>query len=250
MRCNPLAALAAAALIPTVLVWSLDPVSAAVAVPLEVLLALGAGLAPRSLWRRAWLVLLVAPFSALTGLLYGRESGRHYLDFGLLHLTDGSIALAVTIFLRVLALALPAVLLVGGTDATALADALAQRLRLPQRFVYGALAALRLGEVLREDAAALGLARRARGVGDGGRIRRAAGVSLALFVMSVRRGSSLATAMEARGFGGPTPRSFWRDSPWGGRDWALMAAALAVAAASVAIAVAAGAWNPVIGGAG
>lgn len=249
MRCSPLAGLAAAAIIPSVLVWSLDPVSAGVAVPLELLLALATGLRPGSLLRRGWLVLVAAPFSALTGLLYGRASGRHYLEFGLLQVTDGSVALAGTMFLRVLALALPAVLLVGGTDATALADALAQRLRLPQRFVYGALAALRLGEVLREDAAALRLARRSRGV-DRGRIARAGAVPLALFVMSVRRGSSLATAMEARGFGGPTPRSFWRRSPWRARDWALIAAALLLAAVSVWVAVAVGAWNPVIGGAG
>ncbi|NKF34541.1 energy-coupling factor transporter transmembrane protein EcfT, partial [Pseudomonas sp. BGM005] len=72
--------------------------------------------------------------------------------------------------------------------------------------------------LLTDDWRALALARRARGVADQGRVRRAFGMAFALFVLAIRRGSSLATAMEARGFGGTGPRSWARESTWDRRD--------------------------------
>ena len=45
----------------------------------------------------------------------------------------------------------------------------------------------------------MALSRRARGIGDHGAIRRFATMAFALLVLAIRRGSKLATAMEARG---------------------------------------------------
>ncbi len=105
-----------------------------------------------------------------------------------------------------LAIALPAVALFITIDPTDLADGLAQTLRLPARFVLGALAGLRLiglaGRGLAFGRASL-VAR--RGVGDRNAVRRFFGMAFALLVLSIRRGSVLATAMEARGFGAPDP---------------------------------------------
>ena len=103
--------------------------------------------------------------------------------------------LAGAIFLRVLAIAVPSVVLFATTDPTDLADALAQLVRLPARFVLGALAGLRLVGLLIDDWRELAMARRARGVADTGRIRRFAGQTFALFVLAIRRGTKLATAM-------------------------------------------------------
>ncbi|HEY9425114.1 MAG TPA: energy-coupling factor transporter transmembrane component T, partial [Microterricola sp.] len=129
---------------------------------------------------------------------------------------------------------------------TELADGLAQVAKLPSRFVLGALAALRLVGLFIDDWRSLQLARRARGVADRGLLRRLLGQAFALLVLSIRRGSKLATAMEARGFGGATRRSWARDSVFGARDWFAIAVGFAIAIAAVTVAVVTGSWNFVL----
>jgi len=234
MRVNPVARLAAALLLPLGIVWSIDAVSAGVALALELALIPLLGIPWRRFWVRTAVVWIAAPLSGLTLLLYGEEGGRHWFDWLAVHVTDSSIQLAIAATLRVLAIALPAAALLVGIDATALADGLVQLVRLPARFVYGALAAMRLGELFREDYRMLELARRARGVADRGRLRRFLGAAFALLVLSIRRGSALATAMEARGFGAPGPRSFARESRWGAAEWLLLLVAALVGAVATA----------------
>jgi energy-coupling factor transport system permease protein len=98
-----------------------------------------------------------------------------------------------------------------------------------------------------EDWRALELARRARGIADRGRIRRFAGQAFALLVLAIRRGSTLATAMEARGFGAPGRRTWARPSRLAARDAVLLAGAVAIAAAAVTASVATGHWNFIAG---
>ncbi|RII99190.1 energy-coupling factor transporter transmembrane protein EcfT, partial [Clavibacter nebraskensis] len=62
-------------------------------------------------------------------------------------------------------------------------------------------------------------------------------------VLSIRRGSKLATAMEARGFGGATARTWARPSVVGRGEALVVAVAVLVAVSSVAAAVAAGTWD-------
>jgi len=118
--------------------------------------------------------------------------------------------------------------------------------RLPSRFVLGGLAGLRLVGLFIDDWRALELARRARGIGDGGAIRRLAGQAFALLVLSIRRGSKLATAMEARGFGAPIRRTWARPSTLGGREYALVGMGLIVALLAVVVSVATGNWHFVL----
>ena len=67
-----------------------------------------------------------------------------YFEWLFIRVSDGSLELALATLLRVLAIGLPAVALFITIDPTDLADGLAQTLRLPARFVLGALAGLRL----------------------------------------------------------------------------------------------------------
>jgi len=239
---NPVAKIGASLLIAVTLALSVDAASALTALVLELLLLPFAGLSWCAFWRRTAPVWIAAPLAGLTAALYGRASGHVYLDWLVVHVTDGSLRLAIITAFRVLAIALPAVVLFSTVDATALADGLAQRLHLPARFVLGALAALRLVGLMRDDWAALELARRARGVADRGRIRRFAGLAFALFVLSIRRGSALATAMEARGFGGRAPRTWARPSTFGVREVALVVVGGLIAATAVVVAVVTGQW--------
>ena len=244
---NPVAKLAASALIALPLILTLDWVSAAVALVLESLLFLFAGLGWREFWLRTLPVWIAAPLTALTIALYGEASGQVYVEWFVIRISEGSLTLAVATLFRVLAVALPSVVLFVTVDPTDLADGLAQIVRLPARFVLGALAGLRMVGLFLDDWRALELARRARGVADRGRVRRFVGMAFALLVLSIRRGSKLATAMEARGFGAPGRRTWARESRFGGREWALVAIGAAISAVAVASAVAAGTWNFILG---
>ncbi|WP_188756771.1 energy-coupling factor transporter transmembrane component T family protein [Microbacterium album] len=244
---NALAKLVAALVLGVALLLSIDPVSAGVSLALTLALLPFARLSWRDLWLRVWPIALSAVIAALGTTLYGRPSGEIYVQWGVLRVSDGSIELALAILLRVLAIAVPSVILFATTDPTDLADALGQLARLPARFVLGALAGLRLVGLLIDDWRELGHARRSRGVADTGRLRRFAGQTFALFVLAIRRGSKLATAMEARGFGAPVARTWARPSRLRPRDGVLVLLAVGIAAASVGAAVWAGTWTFVLG---
>ncbi|QTV79030.1 energy-coupling factor transporter transmembrane component T family protein [Microbacterium sp. NIBRBAC000506063] len=247
VRTNAVAKLAAALIVSVTLMMSIDWVSAAVALLLTACLLPLTGLGARGLWVRLWPFGIVAALAGVTTLLYGRPSGEVYWSFWLIAISDGSIELAVAVVLRVLAIVIPSVVLFMTTDPTDLADGLAQILRLPARFVLGGLAGMRLVGLFMEDWRSLESARRARGVADAGRLRRFAGQAFALLVLSIRRGSKLATAMEARGFGARGTRTWARESVFAARDWALIAVAAAIAVTAVSAAVWAGTWNFILG---
>lgn len=244
---NPVAKLLAALLLAIVLVLTIDPVSAGVAVALELALVPFAGLRWNEFWRRTAIVWIAAPLTGVTIALYGQRSGRMHVEWFLVQISDGSLWLGIATFLRVLAIGLPAVVLFARVDPTDFADGLAQVLRLPARFVLGAFAGIRLAGLFADDRRALDLARRARGVADRGRLRRWVGLAFALFVLSIRRGSSLATAMEARGFGSETPRTWARASTFGPREVAVVALGLAIAGIATASAILTGSWNFIVG---
>lgn len=243
---NPVAKLGAAVLVSVVLLLSIDWVSAAVALAAELILLCFARIPLRTILLRTAPIWVAAPLAGLTTLLYGRTTGTVYLQWAAVEISDGSIALAVATALRILAIGLPAVLLFVTIDPTDLADGLAQVLRLPARFVLGGLAGLRLVGLFVDDWRALTLARRARGVAETGALRRMLGQAFALFVLSIRRGTKLATAMEARGFGAPIARTWARPSVFRGRDWAALGVALAVAVLAAGIAMGVGSWNVLI----
>ncbi|WP_309126864.1 energy-coupling factor transporter transmembrane component T [Microbacterium sp.] len=246
-RINPVAKLGASALIAIPLILTLDMVSAAVALVLECALLVFAGIGWREFWTRTWPVWLAGPLTGVTIALYGEPSGTVYLEWFLVRVSDGSLALAGATALRVLAIALPSVVLFITVDPTDLADGLAQVLHLPARFVLGALAGLRMVGLFLDDWRALELARRARGVADRGRVRRFLGMAFALLVLSIRRGAKLSTAMEARGFGATTKRSWARESRFGRREWVLLAIGALISGVSIAAAVAFGTWNFILG---
>lgn len=246
-RVNPVARLLAALLLAIVLVLTIDPVSAGVAVALELLLFPLAGLRWNEFWRRSAIVWIAAPLTGLTIVLYGQRSGQLYAEWLLVQISDGSLWLGLATFLRVLAIGLPAVVLFARVDPTDFADGLAQVLRLPARFVLGAFAGIRLAGLFADDRRALELARRARGVADRGRLRRWVGLAFALFVLSIRRGSSLATAMEARGFGSDAPRTWARPSRFGLPEAGIILLGAAIAVSATAAAVLTGTWNFIVG---
>ncbi|MDF7663713.1 ATP-binding cassette domain-containing protein [Bifidobacterium sp. ESL0763] len=222
------------------LLLSLDWVSAGVALALEFLLLALLGISPWRVVRSTWPVFVGAPGSALAVVLYGKEGGTLWWHWGLMTVTDRSLLLALATALRVLAIGVPAIIAVIGIDATDLADSFSQILHLPDRFVYGGLAGMRLFSVLRDDWAALTASRRSRGLGDENRVKAFFPQTFALLVLSIRRSTMLATAMEARGFGSDAPRTHARVSRVRPRDWAFLVACLLVPALSLSVSLLAG----------
>jgi len=71
------------------------------------------------------------------------------------------------------------------------------------------------------------------------------GALITLLVGAIRRGSRLATAMDARGFDSGIARTNARGSVLRRRDWLYVAAALAVCGGATAASIAAGTWAPI-----
>src|SRR5690606_36954449 len=134
-RINPVAKIAASAAIGVALISTIDWVSGAVALALVCALIPFAGVPWRALLVRVAPLVVAAPLTALTLALYGAPSGEVYGSFLLATVSEGSVQLAAAAALRVLAIGLPAVLLVATVDTTDLADGLIQTWRLPARFV-------------------------------------------------------------------------------------------------------------------
>ena len=237
-RINPVAQLTAIVVVTLALLTTLDLVTPALVVAAELCLLPAAGMtSPRTIWLRTWPLLLGAVSVGAVNVL----------------LADHASPLAgAALALRVVGLALPGVLLVASTDPVRLADALTIHWRVPPRFAYGALAALRLAPLLAAEFESARLARRTRGV-DAGRnpvahARLFAGTTFTLLVGALRRGSRLASAMDARGFDSGVPRTNARGSALRRQDAVFVVGTVLVCAAAIAVSVTTGAWTPTLSG--
>jgi energy-coupling factor transport system permease protein len=248
-RTNPVAKLAASTVVALGLLISVDVVTAGVALALEALALPWCGVRPRALLRRGLVIVLGAVPAGVATAVFGQDSGTVLVGLGPVSITSGSLLAGVAITLRIFAIGLPGVVLLSTTDPTDLADALGQVARLPARFTLAALASLRLFGLMAAEWRTLSLARRARGIGDGGplgTLRTAMGQVFALLVLAIRRATVLATTMESRGFGTGRERTWARESRLHWRDGVLVLGALALTAAAVTAGVSAGTWNPVL----
>jgi len=240
---NPVTKLVLAVLLSVPLFASIDVTSALAAIALQLLCLPLTGLRLVTVLKRLLPIAIFAPIAGVSMLLYAEPAGHVYWTFGFATISDDSIALAIAVSLRVIALGLPTILLFGGTDPTELADALAQVARLPSRFVLGILAGTRMLGLFLDDWRTMSLARRARGVGDRGVLRRFLSMAFVLLVFAVRRGSKLALAMEARGFGSGIPRTWSRPSRLHPRDAVALLGGIAIMALALAAAVAVGTFR-------
>ena len=239
-RTNPVARVLALLVATTPLLITIDPVSAGVALALELALVPLAGVSARSFALKAVPLLLAAPLGALSMLLYASPGGTVYWQFGPAAISDHSIWLAIGIGIRMCAIVIPAIALLDRIDPTDMGDGLAQILHLPARPVLASLAGARMMSLMAADWKALERARRARGVGDASRIRSFLRGAFSLLVFALRRSGKLATTMEARGFGAAGKRTWARVSRLRAADAVLMVVAIALPAIALAASIWAG----------
>ncbi|MDQ3690015.1 MAG: energy-coupling factor transporter transmembrane protein EcfT [Chloroflexota bacterium] len=251
-RANPVAKLAAALVILVALFASLDGVTAALILLALIALVPFSGLSPRTLVGRTWPVGIAAISIGVFNVLFASEQlGATVVELGPIRIGAETMANGFGLGLRLLAIALAGLLATATSDPIDLADALVQQLRVSPRFAIGVLAGLRLLPLLAQEWNILGMARRARGV-EAGRspiaaVRLFAGRLLSLLVGAVRRGSRMALAMEARGFGALPCRSVARPQPMRPGDWRWIIGALLLAAAAIGISLVLGTWRPLFG---
>ena len=251
-RRNPVAKLGAALLFSLPLIATLDPLTPAIGLAIELAVLPLFGVHYRVLARRAWPLALAAAGILVTMVLFAAErDGALLIALGPFDITTGVVLSALGLVLRVFAVALPGIIVFATTDPTDLADALVQNAKAPARFAIGALAAFRLIPLLGQEWQMLTLARRARGIDAGGnpvrKLRLFGSTAFALLVGALRRGGRLAVAMDARGFDSGAARTYARRQFFGNADRALLAGAAALSAAALATSIAAGLFNPIIG---
>lgn len=245
-RRNALAKLLGVLLITVALVVTIDPVSSAVVILASFMLLPVAGIRIGVFLTRVWPFAVGAVIAVWGTAVAAEESGRVLLDLGFTTVSEGSVELGIALGLRAFAIVLPSVIVFSTTDPTDLADSLAQQLRLPARFVLGALAAMRLLGLLTEHWTTLGQARRARGIGAHGRaakkLRSTLSQAFGLLVQAIRMATRLAVTMESRGFGAGE-RTWARATRFRAADLPVMVGGLVIAALATWAAMSTGAWN-------
>ena len=245
-RRNPLAKLGAIIAVTIPLIATIDPVSGGVVILATLAMLPLANLRIGRFLRRAWPLVLAGVMAGWGIALVGEDGGATLLQLGIFSVTEGSLTGGVATGMRAIAMAIPMVLVLSTTSPSDLGSALSQQLRVPHRFVLGALAGMRLLGLLVEEFTTLKLARRARGVGNFGsplqRLKANLGQVLALLVQAIRRAGRLAITMEAKGFG-VGPRSWLRTPRFDKRDLLVLAVGLGIGTLAVAAALWAGTWN-------
>ena len=226
-RANPLARLTPALTLATVNAATLSAPIHLTTLAITALALPLLALSVRQCWRLTWPLLVATATLFIVNTLAYPGSGIHHAD----------VVAGATTATRLLAIALPGLLVFATIDAVDLVDALVQQLRLSPRFGYGALAALRLLPLLTSDWQLQARAARARGVSVHGpvqRVRQLFRRLLGLLVTAVRRATRLSVALDARGFDGAR-RASARPSSWTAQDWGWCAGGLLAALAAIAI---------------
>ena len=243
---NPVVKLGAAAVLMAVLFVSVDALTASIVLVGVAGATALSGLSAPTLLRRTWPILVTALSVGVLNAVFAAPRGGPQLAVGTLTVSVEAALAGLGLGLRLAAIAFSGVLAVATTDPTRLADSLVAQLHVSPRYAVGALAAARLLPVMAVEWQILSLARRARGVAGGGpasSLRVFFGKLLALLIGAVRRGTRLAGAMEARGFGSRPCRTAARAERVRPGDWLLLGGATLLGLAAVGISLAAGTWR-------
>lgn len=239
-RVNPVIQVLGVAVMTLPLIATVDWVSASVALCLELLLLSLLGLKMKQIFARLSLLLMLAPLTAVSLLLYGEAEGQIYWAWGPVVISENSVSLAVAIVIRILAVGAPCILVFAQLDPLDLADGMTQILHFPARVVFSSVAGLRMAYLMRSDWFALQRARRSRGLAEGNPLRAFFRNAFAVLVFALQRAGTLSLTMEARGFGGKAVRSCARVSATSRADLVMLLVSAAVPAFALVAAIVTG----------
>jgi len=241
-RPHSLALIVASAVPALALVWSVDPwMPIFLGVPLLGFIAV---MTPKVITvpsKTSLIVLAAAVGTAgIASLLYGTHRGTEIFEWGLMHISDGSIATSSAAMLRILAIALPGLLVAGAISAHEVLATSAVKRILPDRVALATLIALRLIPVISSDLDETRQARRANG-----RAPTPFAVALTTLVIAIRRAVRMSDVAEIRGFS-RSNRTWSVYRPLGIRDWILITGSVVIGVAAMIAVAYLGVWNSAI----
>lgn len=185
-------------------------------------------------------IVVGAFFISLTSLLYAKPGGAVLAEWGFAHITDGSVGVAIASFLRILALAIPATIIVRAIRPHEMIATTVVRHVVPRKVALATLVALRLIPVIVADLAETRLARRAAGASV-----PFSSLVVTTFVIAIRRAIRMSEIAEVRGFSKPG-RVWVSYRRFSVRDWSLVAASILCGIGALVITAATGMWNSAI----
>lgn len=161
------------------------------------------------------------------------------LSIGEWEFRRGAIDSALETSLRLVAILAVAIMSGASTAGEDVVRALVQQLRVPYRFGYAALAAMRFVPRFRREIEIIRQAQRARGIGFGpgpvGWVRRQLATLVPLLAAAMRHADRVALSMDSRAFGYRPMRTERTPLPFGTTDAVVVVVGLAFVAAVVAV---------------
>ncbi|MFC3767162.1 energy-coupling factor transporter transmembrane component T family protein [Paenibacillus sp. GCM10012303] len=192
-------------------------------------------------WKRMALFSLPALLlfvSSTTSMMFYGKGETNWWDFGLIHITKESFFRGVQIGLKSLCFAFVGLLFALTTRPVFLFYSLMQQCKVPPKYAYSFMAAMRLLPIMFEEFQTLRHALAVRGVGREkglkGLYRKMKAYSVPMLAQSIRRAQRIAVAMEAKRFAGNGRRTYYYVVGFGAVDLFFVAAAAALCAAAYA----------------
>ncbi len=241
-RPHSLALIVASAVPAFALIWSVDPwMPVILGLPLLVFISTTTSSVIKLPSKTSLAVLAAAIGTVgIASLLYGKHRGATLFEWGLMQISEGSIATSSAAMLRILAIALPALLVAGAISAHEVLASCAVKRILPDRVALATLIALRLIPVISSDLDETRQARRANG-----RAPTPFAVTLTTLVIAIRRAVRMSDVAEIRGFS-RLNRTWSVYRPLGIRDWILIAGSVVIGLSAMIVVGYLGAWNSAI----
>ncbi|MDF2961246.1 MAG: putative HMP/thiamine permease protein YkoC [Paenibacillus sp.] len=177
------------------------------------------------------LLLMFLPFgllfvsSSMSMMLFGKGDTT-WLRLGLVHVTEESFFRGLHIGLKTVNMALMGLMFALTTRPVTLFYSLMQQCKLPPKYAYSFMAALRLMPIMADEFQTLRMALKVRGVkrrvGIGGFYETLRLYAIPLLAQSIRRAQRIAVAMEAKRFSSASGRTYYYRIGFSMRDLYLL----------------------------
>lgn len=176
--------------------------------------------------------------SSTTSMMFYGKGETTWFQWGLVHITEESFYRGVQIGMKSLAFALVGLVFALTTRPTYLFYSLMQQCKVPPRYAYSFMAAIRLLPMMLEEFQTLRHALAVRGVarerGLTGLLRKMKAYAIPMLAQSIRRAQRIAVAMEAKQFRGTGQRTYYYRIGFSAADAAFAAGLLVLCAAAYA----------------
>lgn len=180
-------------------------------------------------WKRV--ILFSIPFlfifiSTSTSMIFFGKGETTWFRWGLVHITEESFYRGVHLGFRSLSFASVGLIFALTTKPVMLFYSLMQQLKLPAKFAYSFMAAIRLFPIMIEEFQTLRYALKVRGIteekGIKGFYQKLKFFSIPLLAQSIRRAQRIAIAMEAKRFSLTKKRTYFYHVGFSGNDLILI----------------------------